>query len=651
MVFATGFPSLRPSYRGSPYRLLLLGKPTMYIQKIILGTCLLVCTANCLAEETPATAQPPEFTIITATRTSVKDGMALPPTTLLTREDIQRLQARSLEELMSRIPGAQFARTGGRGGDTALFLRGTNRDHTSVLINGMYVNSVTGFGYPLSFLDPDLIERVEVVRGPRSTLYGSGAIGGVVHIITRTPQRDISRIRAGIGSNRTSEGALHLTRNLHPGTVSLDLSHYGTQGVDDTLPDNGDRGDRDAFRNRSAKISLYRKFGDKATLRLDALRTNGEDEYDPDPGIFCDPVGCDDAEEITGDIRRLGAYTLNWTHLIGEHWTTRLNLGRADEEWDGQSIMRDFFTNAPARSEYEYDLERDSVSWQNDIRMENWGLLSAGADYYRETADIGGDFPYDEERDNLGLFLQYQVQWGRQHLTLGFRNEDNEQYGSHNTGNIDWGWNLSEEMMLILSWGEAFVAPSFADLYFPGFSNPELAPEESRNYEIQLRREGPTLQWAVSLFHNEVDNLIEFDSTRFIPVNRRSILLRGAELEIETTLEKWNIALSLAYLDPENRADGSVLARRSRRTLYLDLDRDIGPVHIGISWQVADHRTDSDGTRLPGYGIVHARLAWQLTPQWNIRLNLQNLLDQDYTLINNYATEGFNGLISLTYEW
>ncbi len=623
----------------------------MNIQPIAWLTCLLVCAADGFAEETPATGEPAEQTIITATRTSVRDGIALPPTTLLTREDIQRLQIRSLEELMSRIPGAQFARTGGRGGDTALFLRGTNRDHTTFLVNGMYVNSVTGFGYPLSFLDPDAIERVEVVRGPRSSLYGSGAIGGVVHIITRTPQRDVSRIRAGIGSNRTSEGALHLTRNLHPGTISLDFSHYGTQGIDDTLPDNGDRGDRDAFRNRSLKVSLYREVGDRGTLRLDGLLASGEDEYDPDPGPFCDPTGCDDADGITGDIRRLGAYTINWTHSIGTHWTTRLNLGRSDEEWDGQSIMRDFLSREPARNEYEYELERNSVSWQNDIRMENWGLLSAGADYYKETADIGGDFPYDAERDNLGLFLQYQAKWGRQHLTLGWRTEDNEQYGSHHTGNIDWGWSFGKEMMLVLSWGEAFVAPNFSNLYFPGFSNPELQPEESRNYEVQLRREGTPLRWAVSLFRNEVDNLIEFDAVQSIPVNRRSILLKGAELEIETTLEELHIALSFAYLDPKNRADGSVLARRARRTLHLDLDRDIGPVHIGLSWQAVDHRTDSDGTRLSGYGIVHARLAWQLDPQWHIRLSLHNLLNQDYALINNYATEDLNGLISLTYEW
>ena len=624
----------------------------LYFPPAILLVCAVVFGTSCLAQEVPAGNGPAELTIITATRTPVKDHAALPPTTLLTREDIQRFQVRSLEELLQRVPGVQFARTGGRGSDTSLFLRGTNSDHTIVLINGMYVNSSTLGSYPLSFVEPEVIERIEVVRGPRSSLYGSGAIGGVVHIITRTQPRDSSRIRVGFGSNHSTEGALHLTRNMQPGTISLDLAHYGSQGIDDTPLNLGDRGDRDAFRNRSARISLYRQLGDRGTLRVEGLYSNGEDEYDPFPNpAFCDSAGCDDPDAITGDERHLGTYTAQWLQSIGEFWTTKLNLGHTEEKWDGQSIMRDFFTRTPARSEYKYDLQRDSISWQNNIRMEAGGLLSAGADYYEETADIRGDFPYNAERDNLGLFLQYQVERGSQYLTLGWRVEDNEQYGHHDTGSIDWGWALSEEITLILSWGEAFVAPGLGDLYFPGFSNPNLEPEEARNIEVQLRREGTALRWGLSLFRNEVDNLIEFDTAESIPVNRQHILLKGAELEAQATLQQWDIALSLNYLDPENRDDGSVLPRRARRTLHLDLDRDFGPLHLGLSWQAIDRRTDSDGSRLPGYSLVDARLAWQLSSRWRAQLRLHNLLDRDYTLANGYATERFNAFASLSYEW
>jgi vitamin B12 transporter len=269
---------------------------------------------------------------------------------------------------------------------------------------------------------------------------------------------------------------------------------------------------------------------------------------------------------------------------------------------------------------------------QLDHFVDDKHTFTAGVDYMDD--HVFSDLAFTEtSRDNVGLFAQYLGNFGMHDVQFGLRRDDNEQFGNETTGSATVGHRLSGGTRVTAAYGTAFKAPSFNELYFPGFGNPDLGPEESSSIELGLSSTGG--RWAVNLFETDIDNLIGVDPDTFAPVNVDSARIRGLEVVFNTSVALWDVVTSLTLLDPENRAagfEGNQLPRRAEETLRIDLDRDFGRFSAGASL-IAEGRKYDDlaNTReIDGYATLDLRGAMTFGNGWKVQLRIENLFDEGY---------------------
>jgi vitamin B12 transporter len=270
---------------------------------------------------------------------------------------------------------------------------------------------------------------------------------------------------------------------------------------------------------------------------------------------------------------------------------------------------------------------------------------------------VSGTVDFAEDaRHNQAVFGQYQGTFAAVELTAGLRYDDNQAYGGHTTGNLALGYVLTPRLKAILSYGTAFKAPSFNDLYYPGYSNPELLPEESASWELGLTGKPAWGDWELRLFVTETDNLIQYNPNARQPENIASARIEGLESRIATQLAGWELAANLTLLDPRDEESGELLQRRARKTLRLDAERRFGEIGFGLSFLAQDGREDLDYTTWPatpvhlgGYGLVDLRLSRRLSRDWLLRGQVKNLFDKDYETVYRYNSLGRELLITLSY--
>jgi vitamin B12 transporter len=567
---------------------------------------------------------------VTATRTARSIEQTLAPVEIITRQEIERSQAVDLPDLLAGRIGIDLISRGGYGSVTSLFLRGSKSEQVLVLVDGIRVGPASSGGPSLHTLPLAQIERVEIVRGPRSSLYGADAIGGVIQIFTRKaiPGTHFSS-RLSLGSNQTGELALDLAGGGAQSYWQLGLAHLETEGIN-AIMDN--HPDRDGYYNSSISASVRHGFASGPELTLQLLRTQGQVEYDDE----FDTAGYYASDFLQQTANAAFAFSPN------KWWDIRLSLGTSRDK------MEDLVYG-------QMDTHRTQSAWQNDFFLADRQILSAGFDLLHER--LGGSLTYAKEsRDNQAVFVQYQGALGRLELTAGLRYDDNEAYGGHTTGNLTLGYPIRPQLKVTLAYGTAFKAPSFNDLYYPGFSNPDLQPEDSVSYESSLVGNPSWGDWELRLFVSEIDNLIQYNPNSQKPENIATARIEGLESRLETRLSGWELAASLTLLDPRDAQTGALLQRRARKTLRLDADRRFGKADLGISFHAQDSRQDLDYTTWPatpvtlgGYGLVHLRLSRQLSQHWVLRGRIKNLFDKAYETVYRYHNLGRELWLSIAY--
>lgn len=577
-----------------------------------------------------------ETLVVTATRTPQTLAETLAPTTVITELDIEESLAQDLYELLGQVPSADLSRTGGRGARTSLRLRGTESDHVLVLIDGVRSGSVSDGATALELIPLDQIERVEIVRGPRSSLYGAEAIGGVIQVFTKKGGEEFEPfITLGAGSDDTRELQTGLRGAWNQTRFSFSASHNDTQGIDGTATSGDSNDDEDAYRETSVSLQLNHSFNGGGQVDITWLRNEGEKEFDQSFGGG-DVYTVFDAETLSGQL------SMPFT----EYWRSALRVSRFIDEQKTFSAFPSVF-----------DTERDAATWQNDIRLGADRLLTLGLDYYNDQLSGTSTFVADE-RDNKAAFVQLQSPVASYDLVASLRQDDNESYGNKVTGNLSVGTDLGDKYRLIASYGTAIKNPTFNDLYFPftdfgfGFTfegNPDLEPEESESVELELRGKLPVGQWAVNLYHTEIDNLIALTATTVENLNRARI--DGFEASFDTTFGGWQFSSAISITDPRNVATDKILNRRARRSLFVDMSRRFGNWQLGASWKTQSARyDDSDNEmRLAGYGLVNLHGSYNFSPRLKLALKLDNIFEKDYTLIDGFRTPGLKAFMSLRY--
>lgn len=576
--------------------------------------------------------------VVTATRTAISANDALSPVEVITRDDIARSQARSLPDLLRGRAGISIGNQGGLGKLTTLSMRGSETDHVLVLVDGVRIGSPTSGLASFQDLPVALIDRVEIVRGPRSSLYGADAIGGVIQIFTRRDRGAVApRASVTVGSHGDREASAGVGGRIGRGWFGADAAYQRTDGINAC---NGsstlfvgcftEEPDRDGYRNRSLSLRGGFDATDALSFEGHALRAEGENEYDGSFVNYSEVV-----QQVIG-----GKATWRPSEAV----RLQLSAGRNRDSSDNflGNVANGYFAT-----------DRDSVTLQGDFGVGEGQLVSVGFDWLRDRVD--SDTAYDEsERDNHAGFVQYQGRFGAQSIEASLRRDDNEQFGGHTTGSIAWGLGFAENWRLTTGYGTAFKAPTFNELYYPFFGNPTLRPEESKTWELGLAYRGERFNARIDGFSTQVDDLIAYDASIFLPNNIERARLRGAEIGVDTTIADWTIAASASFLDSENRVGffaGNDLPRRAKRSARVDIDRAFGAFRFGVTAVASGARYDdvANTRRVAGYGTLDLRAEYAFTPSWSLQARVANVFDRDYETVSFYNQPGREWFLTLRY--
>ena len=571
-----------------------------------------------------------EPVVVTATRTENPARETLASVELIGGDDLLMRPAADLGDALRFVPGVEVARLGGAGQQTSLFVRGTESNHVLVLMDGLRINPGTIGTAAIQNVAPEFVERVEVVKGPRSTLYGSDAIGGVINIITRDAG-DGSSVQAGYGSFDTVTASFSAGFGGESAGGTIAASWQDSAGFPTRTGDTIDRG----YENTSFTASARASAG-PVTLGVRAWHASGSSEYSD---FFVLPVDQDfenSSLALTADVAPTDA------------WTSRLMLGHAVDNLE-QNQSTDFL-----------DTQRNTVDWQNDFALSGANTLTAGILWQDEEADAISFFdPYAADTATTQVYVQDQARFGAHRLLLGAGYTDHETFGGHETWNAEYGFEFGGGAMVTASAGTGFRAPDATDLY--GFGgNPDLEPEESLSYELSWRQPiGERQAFSLTAFRNDIDELIEFvviDPFTFDGENRNvaEARIEGVEAGWRYDGELWSARATATLQDPRERTTDSRLLRRAREIYAAALARRFGSHELGLDLLYAGERRDfgfPSQTILPAYWLANLQAKVALGERFTLVARAENLFDEDYELASGFNSMGRSYFGALRYEF
>ncbi len=584
---------------------------------------------------------------VTATRTPLPQSQALADLTILTRADIERAQAIDIAELLRTVTGVEIARNGGPGQVTSVFLRGGESNHTLILIDGARLNPATAGGAALQNLSPELIERIEVLKGPRATLYGSDAIAGVINIITRAP--DGTSIGGSLrgGSLGTREATLHSSFAGADHGIGLQAQTAHSDGIAPCAFGGPDRGyDRNSF-----AVNAGGKAG-RAEYDARFFHAEGNTEYVDfcDPGFGNQPLD----QDFRNQVAQLNA-RLSLTGI----WHTELSLRRMVDD------IRQQQANYLGQKDRVRTV-RPSADWHHTLDFGPKYRLSGGLRYARESVDaLSYGTLIEEDRDIWSAYLQQEWNRGPHRTLLAAAFTDHDAFGSQWTWNAEYGWSLTDRIRVGAAAGTAFRAPDATDRF--GFGgNPDLDSERATNVEMFWQQSiGQTQSLRLSVFQSNVDDLIAvvFDpaapaddpSFGFHAVNIDRYRNRGLELDYTARVGRWAFNAGGIAQDPEDRSSGEALLRRARRSAHFSALYRIGRDEAGIEVLAQGRRPDVDAqsgaaTESGGYALLNLVSRLQFARAWSLQARIDNALDKDYQTAAGFAQPGRTAYLTLRYS-
>jgi vitamin B12 transporter len=571
-----------------------------------------------------------EPVVVTATRTETPLTQVIASVEVIPGDVLLRQPASDLGDALRTLPGVEVARLGGHGQQTSIFLRGTDSNHVLVLVDGLRINPGTIGSAAIQNIAPELVERIEVVKGPRSTLYGSDALGGVINVITRRGAGEGASVQASAGRYDTRSATLTAGLAGARADASFGASMLDSDGFPTRRGDATDRG----FENRSFTAAARLDTG-PAELALRAWHASGTSEYSD---FFLTPVDQDFENS---------SVMLSAGFAPADQWDSRIALGRATDELD-QNQSPDFL-----------ETRRLTLDWQNDVTLSRH-KVTTGLLWQDEEADAESfGLPYAAETATGQAYVQDQAAFGPHRLLAGAAWTDHETFGGHATWNAEYGYAIGEHALVTFGAGTAFRAPDATDLY--GFGgNPGLEPEESMSYEIGFRRRlGDRQSVSVTGFRNEIDELIQFvilDPETFEGENRNVERARidGVELGWRFDGDAWSARAGATLQDPRDATTNARLLRRARENLTLGVERRIGDHEIAVDLLYAGERRDfgfPDQIRLPSYWLANLSASVALGPRFTLLARAENLFDEDYELASGFNTMGRSLFVALRHEF
>ena len=570
--------------------------------------------------------------VVTATRFPQPRSQTLQPVTVITAQDIAQSGQQTLVEVLQALGGVEMASTGGFGQPASVFMRGANPGHTLVLVDGMRISSATAGTTALENVPLAQIERIEVVPGQLSSLYGSDAIGGVIQVFTKGGKdAPATSASAGVGSYGTSSVGAGIRRTLGATDLSVNVGYFDTKGFDATKPSAPfgiHNPDRDAYRNENVSAKLAHQLAEGHELGLTVFQSDGKTHFDNGPTT-------DDVNHQT-----LTAYSVYSANQISKAWKSLVRLGEGTDDQKISGAFAGAFTT-----------RQPQLTWQNDIVV-GPGTAIAGVEYLAQ--HVSSDTPYTQTYRNVkSAFGGYTGHYEKHFWQANVRQDDNSQFGTHSTGLLGYAYALTSALRVRVGAASAFKAPTFNDLYFPGFSNPNLRPERSRSKEAGVSYERSGQRVSATYFDNRITDLIVLDPT-FTPQNLASARIKGTELAYQAFVRDLQVRAQATFQDPIDEASGKLLPRRARQYGTLAINQRIAAWRVGGEIVASGARFDAAGeapaTRMHGYALLNLTASYALSRALSLRARWNNVFNRDYALAQNFNTPGSNVFVALHYQ-
>ncbi|OAT77894.1 TonB-dependent vitamin B12 receptor [Mangrovibacter phragmitis] len=623
----------------------------MMIKKLSLLTAASVTAFSAWSQDNQSNTM-----VVTASRFQQPVSSVLAPTEVITREEINKWQAKTLNDVMRRLPGVDIAQYGGMGQTSSMFIRGTSASHVLVLIDGVPVvrpgisNTVDFNQIPLS-----LVQRIEYIRGPRSSVYGSGAIGGVINIITQDDNAK-SQINVGTGSKGFQQYDGAWRQRFDNTVATLAGSYQSTKGFN-VQPGStwSHDNDRDGWRSKSFWGGLQHQFNENLDGFIRGYGYSNNTDYDLGSAPYSAAYSADE-EQLYSRSFDAGI------HFNSGIYSSQLIASYQKEKDYNYSSIYGRYNDGTSLDQ----IEQRNIQWGNNIVVGH-GSVSAGVDWQQQRLRSSDTTVSDTyKRDNTGIYLTGQQQVGDFTLEASGRSDHDEQLGWHSTWQSALGWEFVDGYRASVSYGTAFLAPSlgqeFGSTRFGIAANPDLKPEESRQWEFGLEGLSGPVDWRLSAYREEIRNLITYytDPVTYdgAYANIDSATIKGIEWTGSVDTGIFTHRVTLQYMDPRNDQNGEVLARRAKRQAKYQLDWTMFDVGMDVSWQYYGKRYDNNSSDynpsqqiLPSYSTVDIAASYPVTSHLTVRGKIANLFDKNYETAYGYQTAGREYYLSGSYTF
>ncbi len=602
---------------------------------------LLSAAAPVLAQNQAAPVQLKD-TVVTANRSEQLLTDALPHTTVIGRDVIERSQALGLPTLLASEAGFQFTQNGGRGATATLYLRGSASLQVLVLIDGIPLTKQDTTGaVSLEHIMLDQVERVEIVRGNVSAIYGSGAVGGVIQIFMRKGHgRAAAFGQMEVGSYASVRASAGLSGQVGATNYFIGVGHYKTSGFSAMNASQypNENPDADGYRNSHYNLAFSQELTEGHTLGLRAEGSAGE--FDTDGGGFGTPT-----DIYKGESKRSGWSVYSQNQMTND-WRSNLSFSQARERSVYDARL----------SAFPYDSEATSISrtlnWSNAVDIRGW-LLTLGAEVQRQSIDATDSNPtqLSRERAVSSLFAGLSGSAGRHSLQFNLRRDNAEGLSGETTGYAGYGFLFTPAWKIIASASSAFNLPPLGYLYDPFSGNPALKPETARSTELGLQWAQDKQVLRATFFKTRTANLMQYDFATWAFNNVASASNRGLEISYSGKLSGADLRSSLTLQDPLDQSSGQRLIRRARNMASFGASLPLGRWSFGGDLRYTGERPDiATVPSLPPYTVLNLTARFSLTPELALTARIDNLLDRDYQTAYGYNQSGRAAYVGVTWN-
>ena len=581
----------------------------------------LVVIALAIIAPISAIAESIDTIIVTATRSSIPTKNATVPVTIIDREQIELSLAKDLSQILRFEAGLDIGRNGGPGQATSLFLRGTESNHTLVLVDGVRINPGTIGGAAFQNINPKIIERIEIVKGARSALYGTDAIGGVINIITKKVNSDFINTSVGFGSYNNKTAFFEMGYNNKITEFGVTVNSNKTDGYQIRSDSDIKRG----YENLTSNFYIKRNIQDNE-LTLRHFRTNGKIEY---LDFILSPLDQDFINE---------SLAIEFNSNLNNQINSKILIS---------SIKDDIKQNQS--TDYVYS-KRNVFDGQVTYNTEYHNIIAGLYVSDEEASSYAWGSGFNEDTRSNAIFLQDSISEGKHRVFIAARYIDHVTFGNEMLWNAEYGFDINDRIAINGSTGHAYRAPDATDRYGYG-GNIHLLPEISDDIQLNVEyRIDSNTSYRLELFNTKINNLIEYDyySDKMLNIGKAS--MRGMQIGYKLNHEKYSIRADYINQRAKNDIDRKDLLRRPKQSITINIARELNQHRLGLSILASEKRKDF-GVILPGYAIVNLTGQFTISQNTTINAQIENLLNKKYETAKNYKMQGRSVFFDITHNW